>query len=253
MQMICLLTFLSVLIAPLFGKEVHPREKPIPLKISVIIPCAGSHVHHLIPLLTLLGQQSSLPDEVVISLSSIEKLDESKVDQIERGPWPFSVKLLRFRGKQSAGLNRNLAASHVSGDVIICQDADDLPHPQRVEIVKYLFEHYEIDHLIHNFVCGERNPPLYEKESAPLYSFDDYDGISSLSIFDNHIHNGNICCTVHVARALSWDDVKSLECDHDVQFNRNVYRRFRNTAVIPLELITYRPELSAYLIQRFKR
>ncbi len=247
------LSVLSFLAAPLFGKTVHPREKPVPLKISVIIPCAGQHIQHLSPLLTLLGQQTCLPDEVVISLSSVETLMESKVDEIEKGSWPFSVKLLRFRGAQSAGLNRNIAASHVSGDVMICQDADDLPHPQRIEIVKYLFEHYEIDHLIHNFVFDGTIPPLYEKESTPLYSFDDYDAISSLSIFHDHIHNGNICCTVHVARALPWDDVRTLECDHDVQFNRNVYRRFKNTAVIPLELITYRPELSAYLIHRFKR
>jgi hypothetical protein len=49
------------------------------------------------------------------------------------------------------------------GDIILYQDADDLPHPQRVEIVKQYFETHDIVHLTHSYAFLGPLPPWADK------------------------------------------------------------------------------------------
>ncbi len=229
-----------------FAKTIEPRMEPLQMKVSVIIPCAGKHFELLPNLLDLYRQQTCLPDEVVISLSSIETLKAEEIDALENSPWPFKVSILRAEGKQSPGLNRNIAVSHATGDVIISQDADDLPHPQRVEIIKYMFENYAVDHLLHKWIAeGEAITP-YEKNHVPIHGFDRYDDIGRTALGDR-MHNGNNACSRAVVDRIHWVDVKKLDSDQDVKFNRDVYDAFEHTAVIPCELIVYRWRLSVLL------
>jgi len=98
-----------------------------------------------------LCNQTVLPDEVVISLSEIDKLNPALIKKFENKKYPFPVKLIKHRELLWAGPNRNSACEHAIGDIFICQDADDLPHPQRIEIIKYFFENFDVNHLIHCF------------------------------------------------------------------------------------------------------
>lgn len=242
-----LLIFL-VFITQGFAKTVVPREVPEAMKVSVIIPCAGFHFKHLHSLLTFYKHQTSLPDEIVISLSSVEEITGSEIDALENTPWPFSVKILRFLGKKSAGLNRNLASDASSGDILLYQDADDVPHPQRVQIVKHIFENYYVDHLMHNFVFSDQSEStLYDIDQISILAFDRYDEIEKSPIFFEHIHNGNVGCLRKVFAAMQWEDVRSLEFDLDKQFNKSAYQKFANTALLPYPLVVYRRELSTFL------
>ncbi|MDE3045942.1 MAG: glycosyltransferase family 2 protein [Verrucomicrobiota bacterium] len=206
-----------------------------------MIPCAAQHFVHLEPLLDLLAQQTRLPEEVVVSLSEVVRLEKRAMDELEEREWPFQLKILRHEGKRSAGMNRNLACKAVTGDLIICQDADDIPHPQRVEIVGYLFEHYAITHLLHTYVYkGEFAP--YRKEEVIPYEFYNYDHLEA--VYQDRLHNGNVSFLREVAKRVQWDDV--FECDHDVKFNRDVYRWWRKGATIDCNLLIYRQPLSAF-------
>ncbi len=106
------------------------------LKTSIIIPCHPRHACHLYDLISLYEEQTVLPDEIVISLSQSNQVSEEIIHNIESTPWAFSVKLLKSDKKLYAGQNRNRACDKAAGDIFICQDADDLPHPQRVEIIQ---------------------------------------------------------------------------------------------------------------------
>jgi len=227
-----------------FTNPIVRREHPEAKKISVIIPCAGQHFQLLPPLLDHYRQQTSLPDEIVISLSSTEHLKKEEIDALENSPWPFTLKIHRFTGKQSPGLNRNIAASHTTGDVIISQDADDLPHPQRVEIIKFIFENYVIDHLMHKWAPENASLTPYDKDQVQVYGFDAFDEIYKSPLGD-HLHNGNNASSREVVNQIRWVDVKTLDVDQDVKFNRDVYKAFKNNAVIPCELIVYRWQFSA--------
>ena len=102
-------------------------------------------------LLTAYEKQTVLPDEIVISVSQVQKIPNNILDELQQGSWLFSVTILSSKKQLFAGQNRNIAGTHAKGDILICQDADDLPHSQRVEIIKYFFEQYNPDFLMHQY------------------------------------------------------------------------------------------------------
>ena len=219
--------------------SVEKRFQPQAMTFSVVIPCSGVHFQHLEPLLQEYAHQTRLPDDVVVALSLVETLRKEEISALESYPWPFRFLLLKHEGKRSAGMNRNVACTRATGDVILCQDADDLPHPQRVEIVKYLFENYEIEHLMHEWVGPGQDFPLYAPEEILPERFKKYDDITW------EVHNGNVSLLRSLTRNTHWDDV--FFCDHDTHFNRWIYRRCKNTAVIHSKLVMYRRYLSSFL------
>src|SRR6185436_18764768 len=132
-----------------------------------LIPCHPAHFVFLENLLQCHAQQTVVPDEVVISLSQGWKIPERARSDLTSREWPFKLVLLTHAHKLCAGENRSMAADNSSGDLLICQDADDLPHPQRIEIIKHLFEHFEIDHLRHQEMHGlSRLYSMQECEAA---------------------------------------------------------------------------------------
>ena len=115
----------------------------------------------------------------------------------------------------------------------------------RVELVKYCFERYEIDHLIHKFVfpsdpsLGQNNSlTQYRCENLELIPCDTYDQAWDMGM----IHNGNCCMTREVALRFRWDKWKG----QDVRFNKLVYAQVANKVVLNAPLLVYRRELSSW-------
>src|SRR5579872_2678074 len=106
---------------------------------TVIIPCSHKHAHLLYDLCKEYEKQTVLPDEIVISMSGCGQIHSEIIPTLERGPWAFPVHLHIFDEMYFADQNRNIGCSHAKGDIFILQDADDIPHPQRVEIIRYCF------------------------------------------------------------------------------------------------------------------
>src|SRR3990167_5690905 len=100
----------------------------------------------------------------------------------------FKTKILCFQGKQSAGKNRNIACSHAEGDILIAQDADDIPHPQRIEIIKYVFENYATEHLLHSYFVGEKPFSPYDVSDIKIYQYPTYNAIDFSNEFHDRIH-----------------------------------------------------------------
>lgn len=228
----------------LFSLEnsVEKRPEIREMTVSVIIPCDATHFQELSILLEHLRDQTIVPNEVVISLSRVESLEENAIISLENQEEPFSLKILRHYGTVSAGENRNLAAKHSSGDILICQDADDLPHPQRVEIAKYMFQTYHIDHLIHGLISPYKTFIPYEIDKIPVHRFVNIIDRNRYCADNNfYIHNGNICYTRKVAENLSWDSGKTGE---DTRFNERIYASSYRSILIHANLIMYRVHLS---------
>ena len=126
-------------------------ENPTPLSTTVIIPCHHLHAQFLHDVLLSYTYQTVLPDEIVISLSETDKIPKILIESITKESWPFKTVLLLSEAPQTEGQNRNNAGQHASGQILICHDADDFPSPQRIEIIRYFFENYDIVHLLHSF------------------------------------------------------------------------------------------------------
>ncbi len=226
-------------------------SQEISLKTSVIVPCYYGHFKHIEELLHYLEKQTVLPDEVVISLSEINKVPIAQLIQLKSLSFHFPVKIIGHEEKLLAGANRNSACEIAIGDIFICNDADDIPHRQRIEIIKYFFEHYDVDMIIHNLILDPECPPVWYSSTANSY-FGEYNNANipwtllgwydQIYSFPYH-HNGNIAIRKKVFEKLKWPN--DIRVGEDDLFNRQCFDMFRKTAVLDVNLIMYRQQLSS--------
>ena len=219
------------------------------LSVSVVIPCVPKHAPYLFNLLSYYAKQTEVPHEVIISLSQYGAIDAGLLDTLTNAEWPFKLILIRNAERTSAGKNRNLGSDAASGDILMFQDADDIPHPQRVEIVKYFFEKYDICHLMHFYVSAksilhDAKPPhefiWYDKTKIVTRVHARYEESSPHLPF----HNGQPCILRSLSKLIKWPDQWSV--GEDVMYSQNVYRAFpAQTMIVTAHLVLYRCELSS--------
>jgi len=228
----------TLALASLFGIE---RKEYAPVKISVIVPCHPDHFPLLDPLFRVYAEQTSLPDEIVVSLSQSNEIPSQEIESLTERGWPFPVRFVTSVNRQPPGKNRNAACAAAEGEVIVCQDADDLPHPQRIETVRYLFEHFDVDHLLHQWLPsdGAFEPFRVEGIETECRYFRSYEQISL-----DFIHNGSVSFSKTVLDRVKWHP--HLTIDEDSIFNRHSYAFFPKHFVLPRPLICYRGELSTF-------
>ncbi len=202
---------------------------------SIIIPCHYKHAIWLPSLLDTFAQQTVLPNEIVISLSEYTKVNPDLLQNLCSNRWPFTIQLLTCEEPISEGGNRNRACRHATGDVFICHDADDIPHPQRVEIIKFFFDNLPIDHLMHYYTHDASRFRYFSNIAEIKWGYGD----------DRFTANGPIAMTRRVFDKVQW--VETFQVGNDVLFNDEVYRHFADSAICIQEYIyLYRPLLTSY-------
>src|SRR3990167_10257986 len=238
-----MITFIFFIFSIQFLFGLEPREKPIHLKTSVIVPCHKNHIPYLSDLLKTLSEQTCLPDEIVIALT---KSQITSVPEIPK-ELPFHVELVLLE-RQFPSHARNAACEKCSGDLIICQDADDIPHPQRIEIIKHLFEQYHLDFLIHRWIPSSEQFSPYEINHSITKTYDihsyspDFEICSSHHTFDR-VHSGNPAFLKKIFNKVKWPERYTGE---DVHFNTQVFRFFPKKVILDENLVMYRVELSSF-------
>jgi glycosyltransferase involved in cell wall biosynthesis len=123
------------------------------MKIGVAIPCYIGHIDPLFKLLDSIQNQTVIPDKVVVSSSSTKKTDLELNCYFEKvKQYTFFLEIITIEEKKNAAQNRNIAASKLSDlDYITFIDADDIMHPQRIEILLKVFQQHDSDIILHNF------------------------------------------------------------------------------------------------------
>lgn len=218
--------------------ELIKRDEILSLKTSIIIPCVPKHAPLLKELLRAYAQQTIIPDEVIVALSEYEYVSQQIITELAAYPWPFVFHLIKRSEKYSAGSNRNAATAYATGDIIMAQDADDLPHPQRVECIKYMFEHYVVEHLLHTYISDEMSFTSYDVHNLKAYPRTRY------RFTNAPVHFGHVCVLQKVAQKVPWPEY--FEPGEDMQFNRSVGKNFRHTVILNADLIAYRKTLSSW-------
>jgi hypothetical protein len=239
------LFFLLFFIAAIPVQALQKRAEPICMKTSIILPCHFKHFHLVPQLLENYKMQTVLPDEIVISLTEhhFQMIDKNDLSRVTDVNWPFLVTIVIDPSPVSSpGQNRNYACQASLGDLLICQDADDIPHPQRVEILKYIFENFHADFLIHRFfysdgsdVSNFKTISIHETENLCRYL--NYYG----EIINKCAHQGQVAISRAVFETVKWGLQRRGE---DEEFNNNVFNLFNYKIFLDFHLVTYRTEFS---------
>jgi glycosyltransferase involved in cell wall biosynthesis len=178
------------------------------LSTSIVIPCHKKHIKFIPNLLSCYEEQTLKPNEVIVSISEVKSKIVFLEEFLKKNHFSFSVKILINQDKLLAGPNRNRGCSAASNDIIILQDADDLPHPQRVEVISYFFQKYDYDILIHQWGDSEKgfNNTCLDK----AFSFDEISHVKTARCYSisevfaaGHFHFGNIAIRRSLLNAFS--------------------------------------------------
>lgn len=217
------------------------------LKISIIIPCHYKHFRHIGKLLDAYEKQTLLQSEIIIILCEYEKLNRNEIMRIEKRKCSYVIKIIKLIEKSPAGRNRYIGAKEAIGDIIIFQDADDLPHIQRNEIINKCFiNNPKIVHVLHGFSRYMTNK-MYDINNIPSVTL-------HYNIFFNHkemskynITNGNIAIRKNIVDIINWDTKRYR--GQDVALNKNIYAMFKMYLIIKLPLYVYRENLTTRWIK----
>lgn len=216
------------------------------LSVSVIIPCHFKHAKYLPELLHAYEEQSVLPDEIVIALSEVGQVSQDILDMIQSDEWEFPVKCILLRNKAFAGENRNTACSVARGDIFLCQDADDFPTPNRVEVVKYIFSTHHVDYLLHSYFFGDEiedqlelitEQPFEKLRKIYVHTYDEIWGLPE------KIHFGNAALRKSLFDSVKWSSRPTAQ---DVEFCQKVLHKKSKVLVLREPLVIYHIELSSW-------
>lgn len=204
--------------------------------VSVIIPCHSKHVYLLSEVLEHVACQTKIPDEVIISISDFIHVDQELLVKLYEREYPFEVKFIYHDKIKYAGENRNSGCELAKGDILIMQDADDLPYPQRIEAIVYAFNKTNAVHLFHGYTWKmEEN--RFDIESLQIIKITKWNQLNTL------ITNGNIAIRKNVFKQLKWSNQSKGE---DVEYNKRVIAKFGNSIVLKANLLVYRNHLSSW-------
>lgn len=229
-RILSFITFLAFTVLSNTNQHKNTDITDIDSRTSVIIPCYYKHFIHLFELLSDYCQQTIKPDEIVISLSEAHLVDQNEIYKLTNYNWPFPVILLTTEKKLFAGENRNIAAQNCHGDIIITQDADDKPHPQRIEVIKSIFSNHKVDHLMHGYAKEESDLNYFYQEKMTTLSK------------RYRLTPGNVAIKKEVFAKIKWTNLPRGE---DCKFNRDVKNAGFSCQKIYLPLLWYRKDLSS--------
>jgi len=221
--------------------NLTPRAQKETMTTSVIIPCVARHFVWMSGILEAYQNQTVIPNEIVLVFSEAEKINDVDIAKLEKGLWDFNLKIIKRNGVFLEGENRNVAMDNASGDILIFSDADDIPHPQRVEIVKHIFENYEVEHIIHALTFQRDQMKPIDINSIKSLQFSTVEDVLNFSSLNNPpVTFGSPCFLKEVGARVKW------HAKQDVTFNTKIYQVFKNKIVIPVKLILYRNYLSSH-------
>lgn len=238
------------------------------MKISFLIPCVNRHVPFLKNIKEMLDISTRKPDEVIVHISSCNNdIDCNYVNDL------FSNNGYEFKFKASeeirnAGVNRNNLAEDSTGELLIYQDADDLFHHQRIELVEKSFELEDIMHLCHGYHYIKNPKEKIHLENIDfdpkkIYSLQrHYDAIfpnkechydNSIKDFgtfqnkkditcnkSNPAHNGAICIRKEVIEKIKWKTRRSdIKIAEDQDFNFECFYHFKKSYILLEKLYYY--------------
>ncbi|KAA0586240.1 hypothetical protein J2848_007096 [Azospirillum lipoferum] len=231
------------------------------MKLSLVIPCTHRDIVLVPDLLEAYANGTELPDQVIVSVSNAHKADEAVLARVAAiGVTRFpEILILKHHRRMFHGPNRQAASERAIHELICYQDADDTPHPQRIQIVKRLFEQYDIMHL--NHTCCLEGAQFYQVHGALQFMIWHQSAIAegcfpqgrlrdcvqvqqSYGAFtERPVHAGQPVIRKEVLTQVRWKDWGELAfgISEDYEFSMECAYVWRKSMIVDIPLIRYTP------------
>jgi len=223
------------------------------MKIGVAIPAYIGHIETLFKLLDSIQNQTVIPDKVVVSCSSTNKSDLELDCYFEKVKhYSFYLEIITTEEKKSAAQNRNTAAFKLSDmDYITFIDADDIMHPQRIEILLKVFQEDDSDIILHNYYNSEiidnmmKKIEKYNIKVRPNSLKQCYSGcITHKFNYDKNdkIHHGHVSIKQYIFNLVKFPEEPEFYRKEDCVFCYRVFSLHNiKDSYIANELTYYKP------------
>lgn len=124
--------------------------------ISIGVPCILKHSKHLPTLIKSINNQTLLPYEIIISLSSTDKKNGERIRKQLNEISKVNVKVIDTIEVRYPGDNRNICVNNCNTELISFIDADDELCPTRTEVLEKVYNKYNYDVLYHLHTDGKK-------------------------------------------------------------------------------------------------
>ena len=214
------------------------------LTIGVAIPCYKKHIPFVFKVLDSIEKQTRKPEKVVISCSSTISEDFP----LNKLNYSFPIEIYVIRFKKNAAQNRNNASSYLDTDIVTFIDADDIMHPQRLEIIERVFIEHSPKIFLHGYQEDTQEFMMYQdipieigKLSKCQWGATIYTGNYSA----RNIHNSQSSVQKSVLENIQYPEQLEYVGKEDTIFCTSVIEKYINeTAYCPLSLSYYNSSAS---------
>ena len=248
------------------------------MKTTILIPCYHRHINLLFKTIEYFINGTVKPYQILISLNGCKFIDNNLIKKLKTlySKYFEHFDVIESQEVLIRPIARNYVFDYIKGDIISLCDADDIQHPQKVEIIEYFFKNYDIVHLMNSYIlskCFENKNNIDHKNKCFLcknnfvHSFQKYKledinfmdpkeiyklnyynekikpGVKTILAFDNNLKqilptHGTCAFTKEVFSKIKFN--KLYPRGQDSLFCQEVLLEFKKTMIIDASLMIYR-------------
>tara|TARA_R110002020_G_scaffold81401_7_gene202303 strand:- start:708 stop:1358 length:651 start_codon:yes stop_codon:yes gene_type:complete len=200
--------------------------------LSLCITCYDGDYHLLNNLLNECKKQTVSPDEIVVSSSGLREDNLLKIDSLQINGVDVPVISVNSIERHSEGKARNDGALNSNMDIVQFFDVDDIPHPQRIEITRFVFEKTDCDALVHNYQTNNEKFKILPVDSNKIFECwwnpDNGLGGGQLRTTPKYsIAHGPITIKKEISEKIKYSfDNRAADCKFAGQLMKNNYKVF---------------------------
>jgi glycosyltransferase involved in cell wall biosynthesis len=196
-------------------------------KVSLCITCWSGDIHMLPELISNIKKQTVQPDEIIVVGNNITEINT------EDGIITYAEPTRR-----SVSFSRNKAAELSNGDILIFHDVDDVPHVQKIELIKKAFENDEVDVFVHGFLIGSMYPFKYPELKMSKITEMQFPR-PYLKAPREDVSHGHVSIKKEILDKIKYDE--EVTFGEDAEFCKRLFLARYNIYYGDHKLINYRP------------
>ena len=200
--------------------------------ISLCITCYDGDYHLLDTLLNECKKQTTPPNEIIISSSGLKDESLLGINTIKIQGEDVPVISVNFLERHSEGKARNEGGAKSKMDIIQFFDVDDVPHPQRIEITKRVFDGGECDALVHSYQTNNKKFDRLSFETSKVFEcwWNPDNGLGGGQLRANeecNIAHGPITIKKEISESIKYTfDSRAADCKFAGKLMENNYKVF---------------------------